>query len=100
MITIPEAFHSKSEANRLGKGRLWPDGFSLPVSSVSEPELSIRVPLQLILTGDQNFEAVIEATENLNNPWTEWRTVVIGEDGTTEVDLDEGAEKRFYRVRD
>ena len=28
------------------------------------------------------------------------RTVVIGEEGTTEVDLDEGAEKRFYRVRD
>jgi len=26
--------------------------------------------------------------------------VVIGEEGTTEVDLDEGAVKRFYQVRE
>jgi len=64
------------------------------------PELSIRLPIQLIVTGDQNAKAVIEATDSVNGPWTEWRTVIIGEEGTTEVDLDEGAEKRFYRVRD
>ena len=99
-ITIPEAFHSQSEAKRLSIGHLWPDGFFLPSSVTRTPELSIRLPIQLVVTGDQNTQAVIEATENLNNPWTEWRTVVIGEEGTTEVDLEEGAEKRFYRVRD
>ena len=64
------------------------------------PELSIRLPLQLILTGAQNAEAVIEVTESLNQPWAEWRTVVIGEDGWIKIDLDEGTERRFYRVRE
>ena len=83
----------------LGLQRLWPDGFFLPSSANPTAELSIRLPLQLILTGDQNTKAVIEATDSINGPWAEWRTIVIGEDGTTEVDLDEGAEKRFYRIR-
>ena len=61
--------------------------------------LSIRMPLQLMLKGEQSTEAVIEATETLTGPWTEWRTVVVGENGMTEVDLDEGAEQRFYRIR-
>ena len=78
---------------------LWPDGFFLPSSANPAPELSIRLPLQLILTGDQNTKAVIEATDSINGPWAEWHTIVIGEDGTTEVDLDAGAEKRFYRIR-
>ena len=99
-ITIPEAFHSQAEASRLLVGRLWPDGFFLPSSANQTVELSIRLPLQLTLTGDQNTTAVIEATDSVSGPWTEWRTVVIGEEGTTEVDLDEGAVKRFYRVRE
>jgi len=99
-ITIPEAYHSPSEASRLGILHLWPDGFSLPSSVNRNPELSIRLPLQLILTGAQNAEAVIEVTESLNQPWAEWRTVVIGEDGWIKIDLDEGTERRFYRVRE
>ena len=78
---------------------LWPDGFFLPSSITHTPKLSIRLPLQLILTGDENTKAAIEATDTLTGPWTEWRTVVVGENGMTEVDLDEGAEQRFYRVR-
>ena len=80
--------------------RLWPDGFFIPSSVTRTPELSIRLPLQLILTGAQNAEAVIEVTESLNQPWAEWRTVVIGEDGWIKIDLDEGTERRFYRVRE
>ena len=99
-ITIPKAFHSQSEAERLKIGHLWPGGFSLPSSANPTAELSIRLPLKLILTGDQNTQAVIEATDSVSGPWTEWRTVVIGEEGTTEVDLDEGAVKRFYQVRE
>ena len=98
-IVIPQAFHSRSEANRLKITHLWPDGFFLPSSITHTPKLSIRLPLQLILTGDENTKAAIEATDTLTGPWTEWRTIVIGENGTTEVDLDEGAEQRFYRVR-
>jgi len=99
-INIPEAFHSQPESNRLSIGHLWPDGYFLPSSVTRTPELSIRFPIQLIITGDQNTQAVIEATDSVTGPWSQWRTVVIGEDGNTEVDLDEGAEKRFYRVRD
>ena len=99
-IELPQAFHSQQEANRLGLGHLWPDGFFLPSSITRTPELSIRLPLQLILTGAQNAEAVIEVTESLNQPWAEWRTVVIGEDGWIKIDLDEGTERRFYRVRE
>ncbi|NBQ26122.1 MAG: leucine-rich repeat domain-containing protein, partial [Verrucomicrobia bacterium] len=99
-ITIPAAFHSQSEANRLRLGHLWPDGFFLPSSITRTPELSIRLPIQLVVTGDQNTQAVIEVTDSVSGPWTEWRTVVIGEEGTTEVDLDEGAVKRFYQVRE
>ena len=99
-ITIPQRFHSQSMANILGIGHLWPDGFFLPSSADPTPKLYIRLPLQLILAGVQNTKVVIEATDSINGPWAEWRTVVVGEEGTTEVDLDEGAEKRFYRVRD
>ena len=99
-VTIPLAHHSRREANRLSVGHLWPDGFFLPSSANQTVELSIRLPLKLILTGDQNAQAIIETTDAVNAPWTEWRTVVIGEEGATEVDLDEVAEKRFYRVRD
>ena len=99
-IYLPEKFHSRSEANRIGLPLIYPDGFFLPITVTRTPELSIRLPLQLILKGDQNTQAVIEATESLKSPWIELQTVVIGEEGTTEVDLDEGAEKRFYRIRD
>ena len=99
-VTIPKIFHSQSEANRLRLGHLWPDGFFLPSSITRTPEVSIGLPLQLTLTGDQNTTVAIEVANSVSGPWTEWQTVVIGEEGTTEVDLDEGAEKRFYRVRD
>ena len=99
-VTIPLARHSQREANRLSVGHLWPDGFFLPSSANPTAELSIRLPLQLILTGDENAKTVIETTDSVTGPWSEWRTVIIGEEGTTEVDLYEGADKRFYRVRE
>ena len=99
-ITLPEVFHDRRIADRLGISNIYPRGFFLPTSIISTPELAIRLPLQLRLTGDQNAEVIIDATDSLNGPWTEWRTIVIGEDGSTEIDLEEGAEKRFYRVRE
>ena len=100
-ITIPEAFHSHSEANRLRLGHLWPDSFFLPSSPPRKtPELSIRLAPVITITGELDEAVTIEVADTVDGPWTEWRTVVIGEDGTTAVDLDEGAEQRFYRVRD
>jgi len=99
-IPIPQAFHSRSEANRLGITDLWPDGFYLPSSTRKSPDLTIRLAPVITITGELNETAIIEVSDTADGPWTEWRTVVIGEEGTTEVDLDEGAEQRFYRVRD
>tara|TARA_Y100000589_G_scaffold331809_1_gene387181 strand:- start:2286 stop:2597 length:312 start_codon:yes stop_codon:yes gene_type:complete len=85
-IAIPEAFHSQREANRLSVGHLWLNGFFFPSSVSRTPELSIRLPLQLILTGDQNFEAVIETANEVSGPWTEFKSVVIEPDWTAEID--------------
>ena len=99
-ITIPEAFHSEREARSMFLYHLWPDGFFLPSSSTRKsPELSIRLAPVITVTGELDETVTIEVADNADGPWTEWRTVVIGEDGTTEVDLDVGAEKRFYRIR-
>ena len=54
----------------------------------------------ITVSGDVGQTSIIEVADTAVGPWSEWRTVVIGEQGTTEVDLDEGVEKRFYRVRD
>ena len=100
-ITIPAAFHSQSEANRLRLGHLWPDGFFLPSSITRKsPELSIRLAPVITVTGELNEAVTIEVADTAAGPWTDWRTVMIGDAGTTEVALDEGAEKRFYRVRE
>jgi len=60
----------------------------------------IRMVPAITVTGEFGQTETIEVADTADGPWTEWRTVIIGEEGTTEVDLDEGAEKRFYRVRD
>ena len=106
-MTIPLTFYSSFDANRLGTSKLWPSGFRLPpddpqlsidISKTSLAGISIQIPI-ITVNGEAGVEGIIEFSETPNGPWTEWRTVVIGEDGTTEVDLEEGAEKRFYRIR-
>ena len=57
------------------------------------------VPVITII-GDVRQPKIIEVADTADGPWTVWRTVVLDWNGTTEVDLDEGAEKRFYRVRE
>ena len=61
---------------------------------------SLRMVPAITVTGEFGQTVTIKVADTAVGPWSEWRTVVIGEEGTTEVDLDEGAEKRFYRVRD
>ena len=61
---------------------------------------SLLLPPEITVTGEFNEVVTIEVADTADGPWTKWRTVVIGEGGTTEVDLGEGPGKRFYRVRD
>ena len=103
-LTVPAQFHTAWEALRLDAQSLWPDGFYLPSNAGNPPtaltQVGIRMVPAITVTGDVGRTSIIEVADNADGPWAEWRTVVIGEQGATEVDLDEGAEKRFYRVRD
>ena len=60
---------------------------------------SLRMVPAITVTGEFGQTGTIEVADTADGPWTEWRTVVIGKEGATEVDLDEGAGRRFYRVR-
>lgn len=82
-------------------------GYSSPPNILIDPpsgglpsHLSLRMVPAVTVTGGTMQSATLEVSDTPDGPWTEWRTVVVGEEGTTEFDLDEGAEKRFYRVRD
>ena len=104
-ITIPQAFHNQAQATRLSLTKLWPDRFFLPSNETNPPaknpaQISLRMVPAITVTGDVGQTSIIEVADTAAGPWSEWRTVIIGDDGTTEVDLDEGAEKRFYRVMD
>jgi hypothetical protein len=112
-ITIPSSFHSQTEAVRLGISGIWPQGFrSYSIETTSPPtiiinppaalpttDINIRMVPAITVTGRAGESAVIDVSDTADGPWMEWRTVVIDDQGTTEVDLDEGASKRFYRVR-
>ena len=67
---------------------------------VPPTQVSLRMVPAITITGDVRCPKTIEVADNADGPWTVWRTIIIGEEGATEVDLDEGAEKRFYRVRE
>ena len=41
----------------------------------------------------------IDASNSPDGPWKLWKIVIDASGGTSEVDLDEGADKRFYRLR-
>ena len=67
---------------------------------VPSTQVSLRMVPAITITGDVRYPKTIEVADTPDGPWTVWRTVVLDWDGTTTVDLNEGAEKRFYRVRD
>jgi hypothetical protein len=54
---------------------------------------------EITTTGEIGRIVAIEVSDTGGGPWTKWQTVVIGEQGTTEVDLGEGPGKRLYSVR-
>ena len=101
-VAVMEDWHVVSiEIINAGRGYT-----SAPIITIDAPsgilssQVSLRMVPAITVTGDVGRTSIIEVADTADGPWTEWRTVVIGEQGTTEVDLDEGAEKRFYRVRD
>jgi hypothetical protein len=70
-----------------------------PPLGVPTTQINLRLVPAITVTGEIGQTGTIEVADTADGPWTEWRTVVIGLDGTTEIDLDEDAKKRFYRVR-
>ena len=81
---------------------MFPDGF-IPLNTAPkalETSLSIKLVPQIILQGNSGDTAVLEVSGNPDGPWTQWKTVIIGDSGTSEIIVDESVEKRFYRVVD
>ena len=99
--SCPQVVTSKIEITKAGRAHptepTIANGYPDKVPSAPASLLS---PSEITVTGELNEVLTIEVADTSDGPWSVWRTVVIGEEGTTEVDLDEGAEKRFNRVRD
>ena len=99
--SLPEQFHSESEANRIGLIYAWPNGFLLPDTDITGPEDSLEIRMAPIITvrGVPGTVKTIDFAESAEGPWKLWRVVVVASGGTSEVDLDAGDSKRFYRIR-
>ena len=101
-VAVMEDWHVVSiEIINAGRGYT-----SAPIITIDAPpdipstQVSLRMVPAVTVTGEFGQSVIIEVSDTADGPWTKWRTVVIGENGTTEVDLDEGAEQRFYRVKE
>ena len=88
------------EISNTGRGYSSPPTITIAPPPVPETQIAIRLVPAITLTGESGQTAIIDVSDTVNGPWAEWRRVNISEDGTTEVDLDEDARKRFYRVRE
>ena len=99
--SLPEQFHSEAEANRIGLIYAWPNGFLLPDTDITGPEDSLEIRMAPIITvrGVPGTVKTIDFAESAEGPWKLWRVVVVASGGTSEVDLDAGDSKRFYRIR-
>ena len=100
-VRIPERYHSESEAIRLGLTTAWPNGFLVSDAELTGPEESLEIRLAPVVTvkGVPGEVKTIDVADSPDGPWKLWRIVIVATGGASEVDLDEGAERRFYRIR-
>ena len=79
----------------------WPNGFLLPETDITGPEDSLEIRMAPVVTvkGVPGTVKTIDFADSTNGPWKLWRIVVVATGGTSEVDLDAGDSKRFYRIR-
>jgi hypothetical protein len=103
-FTIPQAFHSRLEARRLGPVlyEIYPWGWHVP-SAVVGPTLlapSVRMAPVIMVQGLEGSVKTIEVASTPDGPWRFWMTVSATESGVAITDLDGQASKRFYRVVD
>lgn len=100
-VRIPERYHSESEAIRLGLTTAWPNGFLVSDAELTGPAESLEIRLAPVVTvkGVPGEVKTIDVAESADGPWKLWRIVIVATGGASEVDLDEGAARRFYRIR-
>ena len=100
-VRIPERYHNESEALRIGIEVAWPNGFLLEDAELTGPEESLEIRLAPVITvkGVPGEVKTIDVAESPDGPWKLWRIVIVATGGASEVDLEEGAENRFYRIR-
>lgn len=100
-VRIPERYHSESEAIRIGLETAWPNGFLIQDAELTGPSESLEIRLAPVVTvrGVPGEVKTIDVSDNPDGPWKLWRIVIVATGGASEVDLDDGANKRFYRIR-
>ncbi|MDA7559718.1 leucine-rich repeat domain-containing protein [bacterium] len=99
-LVIPEAFHSRKEARRIGAEGIYPWGFYLSSSATSDTKASIRMAPVIMVQGEEGSLKTLEVASTPDGPWRFWMTVTATESGVAITDLDGQASKRFYRVVD
>ena len=76
---------------------------------ISPPDVAVEAPPQVLsvqvapvykvtVTGEPGSNASVEWADAPSGPWTPWHNVVVGTNGTAEIDNLPGASNRFYRV--
>ena len=100
VAVLTEGRVTSIEMINAGRGYTSQPTITIEPPIVPTTQVSLRMVPAITIIGDVRQPKIIEVADTADGPWTVWRTVVLGWNGTTEVDLDEGAEKRFYRVRD
>jgi len=107
-IVVPSAFHSRDEANRIGRdatGDLWFHGRYTTHSNNTQPpttptiQPSIRMAPVIMVQGEEGSVKTIEVANSPDGPWRFWMDVTATASGVAITDLDGQAHKRFYRVR-
>lgn len=78
-------------------------GYSTAPAVIIEPprqSLDLRLDLvpKLTVTGPPGGLAIVEWAVAVGGPWTVWKTVVVESTGTSLVDVEPAALRRFYRV--
>ncbi|MDA7509926.1 hypothetical protein N8693_00360 [Verrucomicrobia bacterium] len=93
IAVLTEGRVTSIEMINAGRGYTSEPTITIEPPIVPPTRVSLRMVPAITITGDVRQPKIIEVADTADGPWTVWRTVVIDWDGTTEVDLDEGAEK-------
>lgn len=72
--------------------------FAWSLAAADTLKVRIEPGPKLMLSGVPGGKGALEWTEDLSKPWAIWTNVVIGAEGTLQLDLMANPTRRFYRI--